>query len=76
MREQLQLGARHVTLDVSVQIIARVVNLILGIFVTLILVRSLGDSFGVWSALFAVGQIAGSFGELGLSQITISRAAR
>ncbi len=76
MKEQPQIGARRVTLDVSVQIVARVVNLVLGIFVTLILVRSLGDSFGVWSALFAVGQIAGSFGELGLSQITISRVAR
>jgi len=44
--------------------------------VTLVLVRGLGArNFGVWSTLFAVSQIASSFGELGLSQITVSRAA-
>ncbi len=72
----MQAGARRVTFDVSIQIAARILNLILGIFVTLILVRGLGTrGFGVWSALFAVGQVASSFGDLGLNQIAVSRAA-
>jgi O-antigen/teichoic acid export membrane protein len=76
MSDLRQVGARRVTFDVSIQIAARVLNLILGIFVTAILVRGLGTrGFGIWSALFAVGQIAGSFGDLGLNQIAVSRAA-
>jgi len=72
----VQAGARRVTFDVSIQIAARILNLILGIFVTLILVRGLGTrGFGVWSALFAVGQVASGFGDLGLNQIAVSRAA-
>jgi O-antigen/teichoic acid export membrane protein len=74
--EPAAVGTRRVTGDVSVQIVARVLNLALGVFVTLILVRGLGRSgFGVWSALFAVGQIAAGFGDLGLNQIAVSRAA-
>lgn len=76
MSEPLQAGARRVTLDVAVQIVARIVNLALGVVVTLVLVHALGSrSFGLWSTLFAVTQISTSFGELGLSQIAVSRAA-
>lgn len=75
--EPVQAGTRRVVLDIAVQIFARVGNLILGIFVTLILVRGLGPhNFGYWSAIFAVGQIASGVGEFGLNGITISRAAR
>jgi O-antigen/teichoic acid export membrane protein len=64
------------TIDVVVQIVARILNLALGVVVTFILARGLGSSnFGVWSTLFAACQIAGSFGELGLTQVTVSRAA-
>jgi O-antigen/teichoic acid export membrane protein len=64
------------TLDVAVQIVARILNLALGVVVTFILARGLGSrAFGTWSTLFAACQIAGSFGELGLTQVTISRAA-
>jgi O-antigen/teichoic acid export membrane protein len=64
------------TLDVVVQIIARILNLALGVVVTFILARGLGSrGFGVWSTLFAACQIAGSFGELGLNQVAVSRAA-
>jgi O-antigen/teichoic acid export membrane protein len=74
--EPLEVGARHMTRDVAIQIIARILNLALGVVVTLFLVRGLGArDFGVWSTLFAVSQIASSFGELGLTQITVSRAA-
>jgi O-antigen/teichoic acid export membrane protein len=76
LTEPVQVGARRVTFDVSIQIAARILNLILGIFVTLILVRGLGTrGFGIWSAMFAVAQVASSFGDLGLNQIAISRAA-
>jgi len=76
MSEPLRVGARRVTFDVAVQIVARAVNLALGVVVTLVLVHALGSrSFGLWSTLFAITQIATSFGELGLSQIAISRAA-
>jgi O-antigen/teichoic acid export membrane protein len=64
------------TIDVMVQVVARILNLGLGVVVTFILARALGSSsFGVWSTLFAACQIVGSFGELGLTQITVSRAA-
>ncbi len=64
------------TVDVVVQIVARILNLALGVVVTFILARALGSSdFGVWSTLFAACQIVGSFGELGLTQVTVSRAA-
>lgn len=77
MSEPVAVSARRVTFDVAVQIGARILNLALGVVVTLLLVRGLGSrGFGIWSALFAVGQIAGSFGDLGLNGITISRAAR
>jgi O-antigen/teichoic acid export membrane protein len=70
------LGARRITVDVSVQIVARILNLALGVVVTLLLARGLGtNGFGIWSTLFAVTQIANSFGELGLTQIAVSRAA-
>jgi O-antigen/teichoic acid export membrane protein len=76
MTEPMQVGTRRVTVDVAVQIVARILNLALGVVVTLILARGLGDrGFGVWSTLFAICSIAGSFGELGLSQIAVSRAA-
>jgi O-antigen/teichoic acid export membrane protein len=72
-----QIGARRLTLDVAVQILARILNLALGVVVTLILAHALGSAdFGLWSTLFAITQITSSFGELGLSQIAVSRAAR
>jgi O-antigen/teichoic acid export membrane protein len=74
--ERLQVGARRATLDIAVQVIGRIGNLALGVVVTLIVVRALGSSgFGQWSTIFAVTQIATNFGELGLNQVAISRAA-
>lgn len=71
-----QIGARRATVDVAVQVIGRLGNLALGVVVTLIVVRALGSSgFGEWSTIFAITQIATNFGELGLNQVTISRAA-
>jgi O-antigen/teichoic acid export membrane protein len=71
-----EVGARRATTDIAVQIVARILNLALGVVVTLILVRGLGSrSFGVWSSIFAITQIAASFGDLGLIEVAVSRAA-
>jgi O-antigen/teichoic acid export membrane protein len=72
----IEVGARRTTADIAIQIVGRIANLALGVVVTLVLVRRLGSSgFGRWSTIFAVSQIAANFGELGLSQIAVSRAA-
>jgi O-antigen/teichoic acid export membrane protein len=74
--EPPQVGARRASLDIAVQVIGRIGNLALGVVVTLIVVRALGKSgFGEWSTIFAVTQIATNFGELGLNQVAVSRAA-
>jgi O-antigen/teichoic acid export membrane protein len=71
----LQVGARRASLDIAVQVVGRIGNLALGV-VTLIVVRALGSSgFGEWSTIFAITQIASNFGELGLNQVAVSRAA-
>jgi O-antigen/teichoic acid export membrane protein len=74
--DRLRVGARRATLDIGVQVIGRIGNLALGVVVTLIVVRALGRSgFGEWSTIFAVTQIATNFGELGINQVAIGRAA-
>ncbi len=76
MNELHEVGARRATADIAVQIVARILNLALGVVVTLILVRGLGSrSFGVWSSIFAITQIAASFGDFGLNEVTVSKAA-
>lgn len=62
--------------DIAGQVVLRAVNLVLGIGVTLLLVRALGtDGFGRWSVLLAVLGFVGYFGSLGLAQVTVERAA-
>jgi hypothetical protein len=52
--------ARRATADVAVQLVARAVSLVLGIFTTLLVVRTLGDArFGQWSTIVAVVDIVG-----------------
>ncbi len=76
MSDLHQVGARRATFDISIQIVARILNLALGVVVTLVLVRGLGrGGFGAWSSIFAVSQIASSFGELGLNEVAVNRAA-
>lgn len=73
----IHVGARRLSLDILVQVIGRVGNLALGVVVTLIIARTLGTrGFGEWATIFAVTQIAANFGELGLKQVAVSRAAR
>lgn len=72
----LNVGRHRIVGDIGIQIFARAGNLVLGVVVTLIIVRGLGvRGFGEWSALLAIGQIATSFGDLGLGQVAVSRAA-
>lgn len=72
----LDLGRRRIVGDIGIQVFARAGNLVLGVVVTLILVRALGvRGFGQWSTILAIAQIATSFGDLGLTQVAVSRAA-
>jgi O-antigen/teichoic acid export membrane protein len=62
--------------DIAGQIVLRALNLVLGIGVTLLLVRTLGTAgFGRWSVLLAVFGFVSYFGSLGLAQVTVERAA-
>jgi O-antigen/teichoic acid export membrane protein len=71
------IGARRATLDIVAQVLGRLGNLGLGVVVTVVVARMLGSSgFGEWSTIFAITQIAANFGELGLTQVAVSRAAR
>jgi O-antigen/teichoic acid export membrane protein len=73
----LDIGKRRIVGDISIQVFARAGNLLLGVVVTLILVRALSArGFGEWSTILAISQIATSFGDLGLTQVAVSRAAR
>lgn len=76
MNELHQLDARRASTDVAVQIVARILNLALGVVVTLILARALGSGgFGVWSSIFAITQIVASFGEFGLNEVAVNKVA-
>lgn len=69
-------GGRRALTDILVQVVARGGNLVLGVVVTLVLVRSLGDAgYGQWTTLFAVVQLAVVFSELGLEPAVVARAA-
>jgi O-antigen/teichoic acid export membrane protein len=64
------------TRDVVRQLLGRVVNLGLGVVVTAVIARSLGDSgFGEWSSLLVVVQIAAYLADLGIEQVGVRRAA-
>ncbi len=68
--------ARRAGRDIAFQLISRLTSLALGIVVTLLVVRTLGDSrFGQWSTILAVAQIAQFFGDLGLEQVAVRKAA-
>lgn len=63
-------------LDVMVQIVGQVMNLALGVVVTLLIVRTLGATrFGEWSTIFAVSQLVGYFASLGLGGVAVRFAA-
>jgi O-antigen/teichoic acid export membrane protein len=62
--------------DIIGQLALRIANLALGVFVTLLTVRTLGDAgFGRWSTLLAIVGFVGYLGQLGLNQVALERAA-
>jgi O-antigen/teichoic acid export membrane protein len=68
---------RRAVRDVAVQLVARAINLFLGVLVTAVVARALGGSgFGVWSTLLVVTQMAGFLADLGVEQVAVSRAAQ
>jgi O-antigen/teichoic acid export membrane protein len=69
--------ARRATADVSIQLVGRVINLLLGVITTLLVVRTLGDErFGQWSTIIAIVDITGYLSGLySFEQIGVERAA-
>ena len=62
--------------DIAVQVFGRALNLLPGLVVAVILTRSLGDDgFGSWSTALAIVQIAAPFGDFGLEQVAVRKAA-
>jgi O-antigen/teichoic acid export membrane protein len=64
------------TRDVARQLLGRTFNLGLGVVVTGVVARTLGDSgFGEWSSLLVVAQMSAYLADLGLEQVGVQRAA-
>jgi PST family polysaccharide transporter len=69
-------GRRHAGRDVAVQVAARVMNLALGVVVTALVARALGDAgFGEWSTLLVVIQLASYFTSFGVESVVVREAA-
>jgi O-antigen/teichoic acid export membrane protein len=63
--------------DVLLQVVVRVVNLGLGVVVTALVVRMLGESgYGQWSTILVVFQMAGYFMSFGMESVAVREAAR
>ena len=63
--------------DILIQVVARVVNLGLGVIVTALLVRALGNTgYGQWSTLLVVIGLLGYFATFGMEEAAIREAAR
>jgi len=62
--------------DIVGQLVQRGANLVLGVAVTVVLVRGLGEEdFGRWATAFVVVQMVGFLGDLSLAEVTVNRAA-
>jgi O-antigen/teichoic acid export membrane protein len=62
--------------DVLIQVLTRVLNLALGIVVTALVVRSLGDTgYGQWMTILTTFQLIGFFTSLGLESVAVREAA-
>ncbi len=69
-------SARRAASDVVLQIVARVLNALLGVAVTIVLVRGLeAQGFGEWSTLQSIVTIVGYLGILGLNEVAVRHAA-
>ncbi len=62
--------------DILIQVAARVANLALGVVVTALLARTLGDTgFGQWATIATAFQLVGFFTSLGLESVAVRQAA-
>ncbi|HET6870947.1 MAG TPA: flippase [Solirubrobacteraceae bacterium] len=73
---QSAVPARRAAGDVVGQVVARTLNALLGVGVTIALVRGLGPrGYGDWAALLAVISIVGYLTSLGLDEVAVRQAA-
>jgi O-antigen/teichoic acid export membrane protein len=71
-----EVSPRRATADVVVQIVAQTLNLALGVFVTLVIVRSLGTTgYGEWATIFSVSTVVAYIADFGLSGVAVRYAA-
>lgn len=62
--------------DVAIQVTAKVLNLALGLVVTSLVVRTLGESgYGQWTTILAIYGIVGYFATLGMDTVAVREAA-
>jgi O-antigen/teichoic acid export membrane protein len=62
--------------DVLVQVVARILNLLLGVFVTALVARTLGATYyGQWSTIFVVLTLVGYFSAFGMERVVVREAA-
>jgi O-antigen/teichoic acid export membrane protein len=71
------ISSQRAARDVAMQIVVRVVNLALGVFVTALLARALGtEGYGQWSTILAIVALCGFFASFGMETVAIREAAR
>ena len=69
-------SARRATVDVAIQVVGRALNLLLGIFVTALVARLLGDEgYGRWTTIFVVVSFTSYLTDLGIRGVAVQRAA-
>jgi O-antigen/teichoic acid export membrane protein len=69
-------GRRRASIDIGAQIAGRVFNLALGVLVTALIVRALGQGpYGQWATAMAIMQLAMQFGTLGMDVVAVRSAA-
>ena len=63
--------------DIAMQVVVRVVNLALGVVVTALVVRRLGQAgYGQWSTALVVLGLVGYFMNFGMESVAVREAAR
>src|SRR6202035_3487450 len=63
--------------DILMQVVVRIANLALGVVVTALVVRTLGQAgYGQWSTLFIVIALVGYFANFGMEGVALREAAR
>jgi O-antigen/teichoic acid export membrane protein len=72
-----QANQQRAARDIAVQIFARVMNLALGVLVTALLARTLGqDGYGQWVTILAVLSLTAYFANFGMEGVVVREAAR